>query len=54
MQDLALLAGKGVAGAGKQLAACQSAARLDGEPDPYAVLGVEQTAALTDIRSAFR
>ncbi len=54
VQDLARLVDKGVADAQQKLAAAQRLAKLETEPDHYAVLGVQNTATPADIKQAFR
>lgn len=54
VQDLARLMDRGVPDAQQKLAAAQRLAKLETEPDHYAVLGVQNTATPADIKQAFR
>ena len=54
VQDLAQLVDKGVPDAQQKLSATQRLAKLETEPDHYAVLGVQNTATPADIKQAFR
>jgi hypothetical protein len=51
---MSLLLEKGMAGAQEKVASLQRASRLDTEPNHYAVLGLQSSATLSDVRVAFR